>query len=217
MRRVNFPANHHYRKKSGAALIGLLIVVAIIMVLYFIQFSTFSGDSDMTSILERELPPWMEEECIVEPGGPVKISKPPKPVIDEFITLTAPVVRDSDQRGIVTMTFAPDGHVECEWRCSYAQAERYYAYSVTAAGNIDVKKKYKHDGTTDESMLYFITRGKYIKGIYWDEQLTDPVKIEEGEAFITGYLDDDFSAHGKITLTSDRHSSVSYDWQREDQ
>jgi len=63
-------------------------------------------------------------------------------------------------------------------------------------------------GVTDESMLYFITKGTYKQACRNTEAGTET--SEAGLVYVTGWLCPDYSVNGLVTITTDRSWSASY-------
>lgn len=201
-------------KNKGVALIGLLVVIAIIMMLYFIDirrvFRTEVSNSKTSSIK-----PWLEEDRIIPVDQPVKASRPPKIELYGSETFQTPVYRNQQQRGSITVTIDANGRVSCSWNAEYEQTDRFYVYQASSAGNIDAKKTFIKDGEKDKSKLFFITKGKYNKAAYKGKDYAEVASVEDGQVFVTGWIDTDFSIDGLITITTDKKWSAEYTWQHQ--
>jgi hypothetical protein len=86
-----------------------------------------------------------------------------------------------------------------------------YSYSADFRGNIDVDVTCEADGERDKSQLYFITKGAYVQKSAHVE--AKEVTSEGGTIYATGYVAQDGSAKGEITITTDRKWSAVYDWE----
>ena len=193
------------RRESGFAILIVLVAVAILMLLYFVNISTIFNPSrggTKRAAVER---PWFEEDRIVAADAEVKLSRRPKPLVDEPVEIRAAVKRDEQDRGEMLIEFDVDGRVRCEWSCEYVHGDRSYSYSAESAGNIDAKKKFIRDGdgAADKSQLYFITKGRYERVTAGAGNVEGP-SLEKGVFYVTGWLSPEHSATGKITITTDR-------------
>jgi len=149
------------RREGGWALLIVLIAVAILMVLYFVDIRGIFGP---TIPIRPSLPqerPWLDEERIVGDEGVVKLPAPPKPELDKPLTIMAGVVRNGKRRGTLTLDFGTDGRVFGSWSCSYTYDERKHTFGADFAGNVDVSKTYVDEKGKDRSKLYFISKGEY--------------------------------------------------------
>lgn len=199
-------------RARGSALLMLLITVAIAMMLYFADFRAIFGPEITTQSGESVYRPWLEEHRIVDPDKIIEMPKPPKPTLDDPVSLVANVSREGSERGKLTLRFNTIGEAAGRWNCQYSHQSRDYTFDSDFAGNIDVDKTYSHGPTTDESQLFFITRGSYRKTIR--NTTTDALTAEEGIVYVTGYMKADRSAAGLITITNQDHSwSAAYQWQ----
>ncbi len=211
--RPNCSANLRRRFcRQGSALLAVLLAIVILMLVYYIDVTTIFGPSLPRKTDKPQSRPWLDEERIVSAEKLITLPKPPKPQLDEAVTLNAAVTREGDDRGQLIIEFSSDGSVTTFWSCEYAQADRYYAYTAESAGNIDVSKEYIDNEILDASKLYFITKGEYEKTIQKLEPPPLPMDSEEGTIYVTGWLGADYGGQGKITITTDETWSIDYEW-----
>ncbi|MCK5172435.1 MAG: hypothetical protein KAR47_03540 [Planctomycetes bacterium] len=199
-------------RAGGSALLMLLITVAIVMMLYFADFRAIFGPGITTRSSRSEYRPWLDEHRIANPDKIIEMPKPPKPTLDDPVSLVANVTREGSDRGKLKLRFSNVGETAGRWRCQYSHQDRDYTFDSEFAGNIDAEKTYSQGPETDGSQLFFITRGSYRKTIR--NTATDVLTAEEGIVYVTGYMKPDHSAAGLITITNQDHSwSASYQWQ----
>ena len=199
--------------RTGFALILLLVAVLIVMLLYFVDLKAIFGPAKDFAPTDSEGPPWSEEYRILAADEIIRLPKPPKPQINEPFTVTASVAREQSDRGLAAINFTENGEVSGHWSCKYSQQERENAINAEFSGNIDVTKTYSQGKKPDPSLLYFIAKGRYVKKTY--NTATSAESAEQGLAYLTGYLAPDYSASGKITITTDKSWSAVYHWQTE--
>lgn len=190
-------------RARGSALLMLLITVAIAMMLYFADFRTIFRPEITTGPGESVYRPWLEEHRIADPDKIIQMPKPPKPTLDDPISLVANVIREGSNRGKLTLRFNTIGEAAGRWNCQYSHQSRDYTFDSEFAGNIDVEKTYSQGSATDESQLFFITRGSYRKTIR--NTATGALTAEEGIVYVTGYMKADHAAAGLITITNKDH------------
>lgn len=196
------------QRKFGFALLLLLVAVAILALLYVIQMDAFFGPVTPGGRTPAEHRPWLEEDRIVPSDQLIKPPQPPKPAISEPLTLNARVRLDESDRGTAILEFAVSGEVSGTWYCEYSHDDRDYRFDASFAGNIDVTKTYSEGDITDDSRLYFITKGTYKQTAYNAEAGTET--SEEGLIYVTGWLHTDYSVSGLLTITTDRTWSATY-------
>ena len=205
------PPSRAHRAK-GSALLMLLMTVAIIMMLYFVNFRAIFGPGISNQPHVPVSRAWLEEHRIVYSYKIIRMPKPPKPTLDEPVSLVANVTREGSDRGTIKLRFSNVGETAGRWSCQYSHQDRDYTFDSEFAGNIDAEKTYSQGPETDGSQLFFITRGSYRKTI--GNTATDALTAEEGIVYVTGYMKPDHSAAGLITITNQDHSwSASYQWQ----
>ena len=158
--------------------------------------------------------PWLECEKILESDRLISLPEPPKPQLSKPIQIATDVMREEDPRGKVTLEFATSGEVSGNWNCSYSHEQRQYSYTADFKGNIDIEDTYvDQNGKADKSQLFFITKGTFIKTIV--NQSSGISSQTEGDVYVTGWLGSDYSAHGRITITTDETWSAVYTWNAE--
>ncbi len=197
----------------GFVLLLVLAAIAILAILYVIQMDAFFGPVVPGAKRTAEHRPWLEEDRIVPSDKLIKPPRPLKPAISEPLTLSARVRMDGNDRGTATLEFAVSGEVSGAWSCEYSHENRDYRFDAGFAGNIDVSRTYSEGDVTDESRLYFITKGAYRQTAYNVEAGTKT--LDEGLVYVTGWLNTDHSANGLITITTDKTWSAVYTMETE--
>jgi len=192
----------------------VLVAVVIVMILYFINARAIFGPNLKDRSGKPTARPWLQEDRLAGPDELIRMPKPPKPTIGEDFTVTASVTTGDSDRGKVILDFNTAGEVTGNWFCEYSNNDRDYRFDADFAGNIDVTKTFSDDNGSDESLLYFIARGRYTHRIY---NSPDGRTTEElGIVYVTGWLASDYTASGRIVITDKEHSfSASFDWQSE--
>jgi hypothetical protein len=193
--------NAYRRHPKGAMVLATLVVVAIIAVLYMMIIKAIlpvgSGGGGPSVKQDR---PWRLDDLIVPNNGLVDMPESPKLVIDDGFELKAAVSRNGSDRGFAVLQFDSNGEVSGKWLCDYTHETREYSFISTYAGNIVVDKEYSDDTGSDESLLFFIVKGKYTQRKYhpdFGEQLTN------GIIYLTGWVETNKSLKGILTITTD--------------
>ncbi|MBW8036733.1 MAG: hypothetical protein FVQ79_14185, partial [Planctomycetes bacterium] len=159
------------RRCGGFLALASLVVIAIMAILYFFLFSSMFNISAPPGSKPRSYKkPWHDEHLILGPDKIIEAPKAPKPDFNKSFTLKPAVAREGAKRGAMALNFLENGVVNGSWKCTYSHEDRHYTYEATFAGNIDVEVMYSDNDGEDESQLYFITKGSYVKDIYTDRK-----------------------------------------------
>jgi len=183
--------------RGGYILILIVLIVCIIGV--FIWF-------DPMGLIHRSGSgmPWNEERRLVYPGGKVKQPKEGQPKILENLYFECELMENNDIKGKVMLLILTDGRINGAWTCKY-NPESNTTGEVAGAGfkgNIDPTKIYKDKDGEDPNKLYFIAKGN--SPIFVINSKIDKIKIATGTTYVTGWLDNEYNAVGKVTVTSDK-------------
>jgi hypothetical protein len=157
--------------------------------------------------------PWDEEKRIVRPEAEVKQPNEGQPKILESLVFKGPIVEDNEVKGGVELYISTDGRITGVWGGTY-KPEPDITWEVAGSrfkGNIDPSKIYSDANGEDRKRLYFITKGKSL--ILETNSKTDRVRTATGAIYVTGWLDNDYNAVGKITITSDKKTYWEYPWE----
>ena len=193
--------------QKGFVILIVLIAVAIMMLLYFVQINAFFGPGLPSKPAGLEQHPWVLEKLLIPEGEGVKLPGRHKLQLNEPFTLTLPVSRDNTDRGKISIAFDINGRVQGQWQCSYEQAAIMYQVEAETNGNIDAKRTYQDENGEDKNRLFFIARGHYTKTPL--DQASN-VSGEKGQAWLTGWIRPDRTIEGYITLTTDQQWAAAY-------
>ena len=200
--------------RRGSVILMVLVAVVILMMLYFIDIQAIFGPNLKDRSPKPTARPWLQEDRLVGPDELIKMPKPPKLIIDKDFTTTCHVTSDGSDRGKVILEFNTAGEVSGSWHCEYSGNDRDYRFNADFAGNIDATQTFSDDSGSDESLLYFITKGSYTHQIHNSQ--AGRTTEEKGIIYVIGWLEDDYTASGKIVITDkERSFSVSFNWQTE--
>ena len=146
-----------YTMKKGFILLALLIVIAIGLLIYFAQISTFQGvEPSQESSPDM---PWFSEDSLQQ----TKLPAPPKPIIEQSFAISGEVFSDGNPRGTVTLIFDPNGSVKGKWLTKYSYPPNEYDLSANFSGRVDPDKTFKTEKGDDPSLLYVFTKGNYAQ------------------------------------------------------
>jgi len=201
--------SHMVGNQGGFALLMLVIVVAIIAVLYFVQLKVLMGPGPILEVSKDERP-WLLEKRILEDSNEINMPRRPKPGLGNGLMVRGSVLLEQAERGEIVVDIGGEGKVEGYWSCTYSHEDQGYAIDGSFAGNVDGKVTYEDDKGKDKSLLYFIAKGDFTKEAY--NSKTGHHEFSDGLIYVTGWLGTDYSATGKLTITSDKRSSVCFDW-----
>jgi len=204
------PRNH--KKEAGfAAILGLLIVVAIGLLIYFADIKAIFGTSGIKS--GRKTPAdaaWTLESLLIPENGTVGRPLAGQYQIEKPLAIAAGVTRGKDDKGTLKMRFTPDGRVAADWNAQIDQKGQTMQYQSRLAGNI-VPDYAGSEGSLieDKTQLFFMASGRY-------RQITQPAgqpkKEEFGTAYLLGTLAPDGQIQGTLTITTDRSWSAVFEY-----
>jgi len=172
---------------------------------------------DPTALLRRGDPnlPWNEEFRLVKADEEVAAPSEEQPQITGNLLFQAWAMQEDSRRGKIGMVIRRDGRIEGAWAGEYHPQPNvdYTIMGCKLKGNIDPSKIYSDETGEDPSQLYFITRGKFII-LAVNTETSETGKVA-GRLYVTGWLDTEYNATGKVTMTSDKRSFEMFSWQAE--
>ncbi len=192
-------------ERSGIALIIMVLLIVVFGVIIWLDPMSLMKGSDSGM-------PWNEEDRIVRSDEEVKQPKEEQPEIFHNLRFRTDAFQNDKLRGRIVVYMLTDGRVRGGWWGTYKTKPEITWEVVQASfkGNIDPSKIYKTEDGEDRSKLYFIAKGKFlILETNWD---TSVVRNLKGRIYVTGWLDDEYIAKGKVVLTSDKKSYKEYSW-----
>jgi hypothetical protein len=195
------------RKNNGFVILIVLVAVAILMLLYFVQIDTLFGPGPSYKPAGIEEHPWVLEELLVPDGEEIKLPGRRQLQLNEPFSITAPVSRNDAERGKIAVAFNTEGRIGANWQCIYEQAGADYRVDAQMNGNIHVKRTYQDEAGKDKSRLFFIARGRYTKTPLGETAGTGG---EKGAAWLTGWIGPDRRIQGHVTLTTDQQWAAAY-------
>ncbi|MFA5240619.1 MAG: type II secretion system protein [Phycisphaerae bacterium] len=202
-------------KNRGFALIAITIAVLIIVMLYMINLTSMFGPIDKNRAYEER--PWFEEQRLFgkEAFPIIQTGKKGKVVINEQVILKGIVHRKDKSRGELQIVIEPNGLAKGRWQCKYEYTDSSYAVSADFKGNIDPTKIYQNETGKNPQLLYLIAKGQYEQ-IKTDKKTGNQWPLKQ-TIYVVGWLDEDFSAKGKLFLMADSdeyaHGNAEYNWQ----
>jgi len=157
--------------------------------------------------------PWNEERRLVHPGGKVKQPKEGQPKILDNLAFSGKMMENNEVKGGVGLFILTDGRIKGIWTGKY-NPEPNITWEVVGSrfkGNIDPTKVYSDKDGKDPKKLYFIAKGESL--IMVSDSKTDKIKTATGLIYVTGWLDNEYNAVGKVTITSNKKDYWEYYWQ----
>ncbi len=157
--------------------------------------------------------PWNGERRLVPFGEKVKQPKEGQPKILDNLGFDGRITEGNEVKGGVEMFILTDGRIKGIWDGKY-NPEPSITWEVVGSrfrGNIDPTKIYRDKDGEDPRKLYFIAKGESL--IMVTDSKTDKIKTATGLIYVTGWLDNEYNAVGKVTITSDKKNYWEYNWQ----
>lgn len=199
-----------HKTRGFAAILGLLIVIAIAMMVYFMDLKAIFGPS--RQYMERpaamEDHPWHLEDLLIDPDKNVPSPRKGQPELLEPIQIIAPVQRNDAPRGQVTLSFGKDCRVAADWAAQYESDKKAITLDSHLTGNVVPSKEYSDvQGNTDKTRLFFIAKGPYTQTTRLPDKT---IQSEQGTAYLLGWLHTDNTVAGTLTITTDQTWSAQY-------
>lgn len=200
------------KNQSGSVILMLLVVIAIGLIIYYIDMVGMTGGNRMIQKQEKpEDQPWANENLIRDANHPAKAAKKAaantaKPVITKPLALKGEVALKTAQRGQVVFTIQPDGTLSGDWQCRYSYTHAAYVITATFAGNTDTTQ----NAPDDASKLYLVANGDFIQ----KETNLESGEITEtkGTVYFGGWLGTNLAAFGTLSITTDKKWHADYTW-----
>jgi hypothetical protein len=198
-----------YKKDGYAAMLGLLIVLVIGMMIYFLDIQAIFGPGHR--YVQHQAHPWDMEDLLVPDNQIISVPRKGQPELLELIHLTASVQRNNAPRGSVNIAFGKDCRIVADWSTQYEYDKKTYHLQTQMKGNAVPSRVYS-DANKDEdkTRLFFIGKGPYTQTTQWAD--ASP-RTEQGTAYITGWLRPGNIVEGDVTITTDRTWSAVYHFQ----
>lgn len=199
--------------RKGFAGLIVLVSIAIVMILAMIQMKGMFKPlpKPKEPVIDNERP-WLVADEYLDGDGMVELPTEPQPLIVNAIKIEAPVNRKGNPRGDCFIEIDTMGLVKGSWNCTYQYEEKQYTYHAAFGGNVVADRVFvDKDGNKDKSKLFFFTKGKYTQT--QSNQTSGSEFDTDGDVYVTGWLKKDYSASGKITITTDEKWSAVYEWE----
>jgi len=208
MQRAHF--QHRLRtNRSASALIIILVVIAIGLILSFIDFSALFPKPDPDTA--EGLAPWQEwrlrqENVLAEPQQPSEA----QPKITKTLEYDTNAKLDNEPRGEISLVIGPGGVVAGGWYGTYhtEKKEQCDIQGGGFAGMVYPAKIYRDENGEDPSKLYFLAKG----GFAFHKFKTGKFRIIGGDIYVNGWLNRDYSVKGQITITSNEKYFETFDF-----
>jgi len=197
------------KNKGFAAILGLLVVLVIAMMVYFLDIKALFGPSQqyVSRPTQEEDRPWLMEDLLVAADKTVPPPRRGQPELLKIINLQGDVQRNNAPRGRIALTFSKDRRILADWSTQYNDEKKTHSIHSLIKGNIVPDKTYSDDKGSDPSRLYFYAKGTYTQTTQSADNTT---QTETGTAYVMGWLRPDYSAEGTITITTDQSWSALY-------
>lgn len=192
--------------RRGVMMIMLLVTMAIIVLLYFIEFRTLFQVREPTDPTAQ----WLEGGRILKEGKQVPLPNPPQPPLELFAARSADITQYKDPRGTLEITVGADGRVTGTWNAMYRVGDIEYTVAAKAEGNVDTSRVYQADGEMEPSRLLIVGQGTFTRQGYNSRiQRSDNT---DGRAYLNGWLTPDGRGQGEFFLVRSNNSYEAFQW-----
>lgn len=194
----------HAKRRGLVLLIMLLLIVVFCGIIWLDPFALMKG--------QKGNMPWNEEDRLVRPGEAIKPPKEGQPKISDNLLFAAETMQNDEKAGKVEIYVLTDGRIRGGWGGEYNPKPKimWEVFEGDFKGNIDPSKIYSDENGEDRSKLYFIARGNFL--ILETNSDSGIVRNLKGKIYVTGWLDQEYTASGNVVITSDKKSYESYNW-----
>ena len=203
-------------RNSGLILILMLLLTVVIgAILYSVMLKGPGIKAGKFSSTANS--PWNQWRRLQKKlrGHPIVAPNDQQPEINEYLRFNSYVKEDEEFRGSLSLEIRPNGKISGVWGGDYHFSKEIFHDIISGEfeGNIWPSMLYKDDNGKDPSRLFFIARG--ISLILEENSDTGRVRRVRADLYVTGWLDTDYYATGKVTITSDNQSFEEFTWEAE--
>lgn len=207
------PKSSPQTNRPGSAIVWLIVIlVAVVVAVHFIN-KAYSLPKSENPTCSEDIQPWEEESRLLKPGQQLADSlSPDQPVIDQTIFLQATVKEAADATGL-NITISPDGNVAGAYSADYNKGtdpQMNYVMNADFEGNFDPSNIYFDEQGSDPSKLFFLTKGKMF--IVAHNFTADTIKYNTQDIYVTGWINPDYSATGRLVLMTGRKTFQTFHW-----
>ena len=196
--------------RSGSALVWFLVVVGLVIVIMLVQGVMRKTAKDPDTCFDIE--PWTEWRLRKSNARALKEPSEEQPDITEGVRYDVSVNYQDENRGEMDLVIQPDGTVMGAWHGYYHKEKPKLSFDIQGGafeGYVCPLKIYQDEKGEDPSKLYFIAKGDFL---IHESDLKTKYRIRVGDLYVTGWLEADYVAYGKLVITSDEKYSETYDW-----
>ena len=213
------PRKDTLNTKNRSGFVLLLSLLAIVLGMMIYGFVLHRSDLKVRHQQEQSPGdyPWTEESLIVDKdsGKQVQEPYPEQAQFTKAVELFVRVNQDDQRRGKMSLLVRPDGMVFGSWNAKYKNKVENISHEVMLGdfeGNIVPSIVYTdQNDEEDQSKLFFITKGNFVM-IEELHNNNNRVRRVQGNIYVTGWIEPDLSATGKLHLTSDKVNQIIYQW-----
>jgi hypothetical protein len=201
------------RNRPASALVGLLIVIALVFLVYFVQWylRKTAKDPDIC----HDLMPWKEWRLRQSSEKPQQGPSEEQVKLTESLAYDSNLrVKDGDEpRGEIRFVVKPEGSVFGEWYGMYHRG-RTASFQIMAGdfeGKVYPAKIYRDEnGEEDPSQLYFLAKGDFwVQGTNSEK---GTIFNKNGQIYVRGWISPKRVSMGEVTITSDEKYFEIFTW-----
>ena len=207
---ANRPHNRSGPNRSGSALVGLIAVVVLVIVVACVQWYRKGKAKDPD--LCDDLTPWKEWRLRETSTKPPAQPSGGQPVITKMLTFDTNAYVGGEPRGAIGLMIFPDGTLNGAWSGQYYKRQKvnFDIMGGGFEGRIYPRKIYRDEDGEDPTRLYLMAKGKFL--IAETDFAKNTLFHRGGYIYVRGWLNPDYSASGKIIITSDEKNFEEFDW-----
>ena len=196
--------------RSGSALVLFLVFVGLVIAVILAQGVKKKAAKDPDTCFDLE--PWTEWRLRKSNAKALEEPSKEQPDITDGVRYDPDVNYQDERRGEINLVIHPDGTVSGAWH-GYYHKEPKLNFDIQGGdfeGYVCPLKLYQDENGEDPSKLYFIAKGSFLIHEYGSKN--NKYHISMGNLYVTGWIEADYTGHGKLVITSDEKYSETYDW-----
>ena len=198
------------RNGGYALLLMLVIVIAVGAYIYYLQLGQAEKLPETDSA--GNILPWKEDNLLAKADEAVEGTTDEQIDIANGLSYDINVGIGGERSGELKLSINPDGRCWGIWHGNYYDSNKvnYEIMEGAFKGNIVPSKIYTDSNGDDASKLYFIAKGKYL--ITEEDFKKGTVQKRQGTFYVTGWVNRDHSAIGKITMAIPPDGYKTFGW-----
>ena len=205
------------KSRSGYVLLVMLLFSVLLAVFISVRMNRGGPAIEMGVGLTDETSPWEEWRDMQGRIEEWRIGGPTDEQLElaKALVFNANLTKEGEDRGNIAMRLNHDGTIEGGWSGQFFVQPKvdHQVVGSVFKGNIDPEKLYydEDEETEDPSQLYLLCKGSFK--ILETNDESGKVRIVNGDIYVNGWVDTEYTARGKVIVTSDSKHIKTFNWE----